>query len=1257
MSGTSAADGLQPFSPPERFSLVRRLGAGGMGVVYEALDQVRGVRVALKTLQRADPVLLYSLKQEFRSLAEITHSNLAGLYELICHVDQWFIVMEFVPGQHFLDYVWYGHDASLDEHGETSPLTATLAYVSPSEFSAGSVPALCPITLLTNAHQTRRLSDALVQLAAGVSALHTAGKLHRDIKPSNVLVTPEGRVVLLDFGLVRDFGPHFSLHPRLHRREGTLGYMSPEQASGCDLTEASDWYSVGAMLFQAITGQLPSRSQREGWDRISLAPDLEHLRDLCIDLLQREAERRPSGTEVLARVGQIGISEAPKPALAAKSELEVPFTGRERHMRFLEAALADMESGRTISVYIHGASGVGKTELCGRFLRTLAQRDDVVVLAGRCYEQECVPYKAVDSLVDALSQYLETLDEVDAAQLVPRDVSALARIFPVLRRVPLIAQGAGRNLDTTDELEIRRRAFGALREMLARLGDRKRAVIFIDDLQWGDVDSAALLSEILRPPDAPVLLLLGAYRDEYVTKSACLRALLQPNREQDARDLKLEPLNLLETRRLVLKMLGRDDAFTQDRAEQIAVDSGGNPYFVLELVQSLHTAESALAVGSEPADPAHLDAVVMRRIETLPADARRLLEVIAIAGFPLRQMDAYRAAGMRQMDPALLSALRSGRLLRTTGPNETDEVETYHDRIRETIVDGLPAEWATSIHRSLAFTLEETGIADPETLAIHFEAAGERQRAGQYFALGAEQANRALAFTHAADLFDRAIQLLELPEPELASMQARLAEALANAGRSVEAARIYQQAAAKTRNADTALELQRRAGYQFCISGHVDEGRAAFGAVLEAVHMKLPETPGRALRAFLLTNVALRLRGLRFKQRSEASLSRYQLNRLDVAWSVGTGLGLIDLLNGAYFTLKAVQLALQCGEPYRMIRAMAWEAPTVSSQSPAGKRRGRELIRLCHELVKKDDRPHARAMLALGESILEFTCCAFQRSYDLNKQADGILSTECTGVVWELATLRNFQLFNMHYLGSWNELARQAPLLFDQAQARGDLYVSTNVATTVLPHVYLMSDDARGAEELVRDFVGRWSQKVFQQPNAQAAQEMAWIDLYKGNAVNGLRELNSKWRLLKKNYFLINQWWRALLFEVRSRLAVAAALESGGRAGDLRDAERYAASLEREALPMIKPVTAVVRAGIAHMTGNDGKAKEWLEASIDRAEALHMNGISNTARHQLGKLIGGDAGKALRAQAEQWFKQQGIVNPAGILRMYTPGWE
>ena len=101
------------------------------------------------------------------------------------------------------------------------------------------------------------MRDGLIQLAEGLTCLHDAGKLHRDLKPSNILVTTEGRVVILDFGLVADLGQQGRNPIETKYLMGTVAYMSPEQAHLRPVTAATDWYSVGVIVYEALTGRPP----------------------------------------------------------------------------------------------------------------------------------------------------------------------------------------------------------------------------------------------------------------------------------------------------------------------------------------------------------------------------------------------------------------------------------------------------------------------------------------------------------------------------------------------------------------------------------------------------------------------------------------------------------------------------------------------------------------------------------------------------------------------------------------------------------------------------------------------------------------------------------------------------------------------------------------------------------------------------------------------------------------------------------------
>jgi predicted ATPase len=340
------------------------------------------------------------------------------------------------------------------------------------------------------------------------------------------------------------------------------------------------------------------------------------------------------------------------------------------------------------------------------------------------------------------------------------------RIFPVLRRVEAVEQAPGRDLDIPNQQELRRRAFRALKELLARIGDRRPLVLAIDDLQWGDLDSAALLGELLRPPDPPILLLLGIYRSEYAGTSPSLQRLLAAPPAETAADvsrrtIEVEPLTEEEAVELAAEMLGGDSPLHRRLAGEIGRESGGIPYFVHELVQYVREGAELASGGAGPA--ISLEEVLRRRLEALPEETRRLLEVISVSGRPLRQGDAYRAASMPSADVGALAVLRKGHMVRSTGPSDRDSVEAYHDRIREAVVARLEPSQRSERHRMLAVTLENAGGYDPETLAIHLAEAGERERAGAYYAQAAAAAAETLAFERAANLYRLSLSLRPLP--------------------------------------------------------------------------------------------------------------------------------------------------------------------------------------------------------------------------------------------------------------------------------------------------------------------------------------------------------------------------------------------------------------------------------------------------------------------------------------------------------------
>jgi eukaryotic-like serine/threonine-protein kinase len=1274
--------GVAPTVPG--YEITGELGRGGMGVVYRAFDKKRGTVVALKVLKRAEPSAIVRFKQEFRSLAGVSHPNLVALHELTADGPNWFFTMELVEGVDFLSFVRWGTD-------RPAPVAETEEYLGPQSPTFPGAPrsAQKPIADTatfnpTSAKESQgdqayrgfilspavlaRLRLALLQLAEGIAVLHEAGKLHRDLKPSNVLVTREGRVVILDFGIATDLGIsglHQSVLPYVL---GTSNYMAPEQAAGLAVSPASDWYSFGSMVYEVLAGHLPflGRTYEVLLDKQRSDPPApcglaagvpDDLSALCVDLLRRDPAARPTGRDVLRRLGsKTGEPRLPVPLPPSPRQL-APLLGRERELEALATAFADVSRGQTVTLYIHGPSGVGKSALARRFLDDLTHRDRAIVLSGRCYEQESVPYKALDSVVDALSQYLQRLPLPEAQSLLPRDIRSLVRVFPTLGEAEAVATAPG-PAAVPDPQELRRRAFRALRELFLRLGDRRPLVLAIDDLQWGDSDSAVLLSELLRPPDAPQLLLLGCYRSEDAGRSPLLRALLAINEKGgasvDRRVLALETLEPQDAMALAVSLLGSNDQSAHAHADAIAREAGGNPFFVAELVRHLQ-ADAGLLHRMPGASPLAFDEVLWARVMRLPEEARRLLEVVAVSGRPLGHPDASRAANLQSGEQKTLLILRSGRLIRSTGRADQDEIEIYHDRVREAVVAHIPAPSLTDHHRSLALVLESSGATDPEVLAVHFHRAGQYHRARPYFAQAAAQAAEALAFDRAAKLYRLALELRPADDGEERELRAGLADALANAGRGPEAAREYLAATEGATVTET-LERRRLAAIQYLISGHIDEGMTQLRATLKAVGMTIPCTSLHALFSLILNRLKIRFRGLHFRLRDAGQISAEELTQVDICWAAASGLSLVDPIRGSDFQARGLLLAMRAGDAYRFGRALCFEAGHVVIGGGRGVRRSAQLLETAETIAAQLDNPHLQGGVVLARGTGAYLMGRWKQSVELNDLAGFIFRTRCTGMTFEIDWSVLFSLWSLQFQGELAELGRRWPIALKEAQDRGDRHIVVNLNTMLMTTQRLAADDPEGALASLRPAIDLWTPRGFHTPHNEWFSAELHIRLYQRDGRGAWDFLTTQyWPPLRKSQRLrFHQKNRIFFYERRASCALAAAVDATDPAPLLRAAEIDARRLEREMMPWSTALSIPIRAAIASRRGNKSRAAELFAEAVKQLEAVDMNLYAAASRRRLGELLGGDEGQAQVELADSRMRQQGILKPAQMADVFAP---
>ncbi len=776
------------FAGNQRFEVRRELGRGGMGVVYEAFDTERRQPVALKMLHRNDPETIVQLKQEFRSLSEIVHPHLIGMYELLGDEQHWFFTMEFVrDGSNFMAHLRRQMglaEAAPPVLGASDETTLRSRPVSASAADLTSMTSADSGTAIHAAHvaertvtapgpqrnltldQIRAVVDGFRQLAEGVRGLHAQGKLHRDLKPGNVMFRADGSVVILDFGLAVAKASREAADQSASTDvvvSGTIAYMAPEQAAGYALSEASDWYAVGTMLFEALTGELPFDGSALAILRakqFSAAPDVnsrasgipEPLATLCNTLLQRNPAQRPSAQQILAVLDGGEATQAPR---EPDFQERTVFIGREEYLERLYAAYASSRNA-AVMAHLRARSGTGKSALMAEFVRRLSDVREALIFRSRCYEQESVPYKTVDGLADEIAQWLAALPEAEHQKFVPPAAQALAQIFPVFKGVPAIAAAAAAGR-TTDLEELRRQSFEAFGELLRRIGDAHPLVLCIDDLQWGDAEGVEMLGVALGRPGIH-LLLIATFREEYAQTSACLRALLAFEEKTPSlvvEDIAVKPLTREESLELARR---RNPETSAADLEEIVRQAEGNPYFLEELAR-----QSGAARALPSSAGLNLDAILWSRIERLSEPELQLLETIAVSGQPIRLRYAQIAAGLRDVPISLLTSLRMHHLVRSSGQSLQDEVETYHDRIRETVLEHLSRERRRDRHSSLAFCLEEGGEATSDTLAVHFEAGEQPEKAGQFYELAAQEAASALAFTRAEEFYKKARRIVSDP--------------------------------------------------------------------------------------------------------------------------------------------------------------------------------------------------------------------------------------------------------------------------------------------------------------------------------------------------------------------------------------------------------------------------------------------------------------------------------------------------------------
>jgi len=1225
-----------------------------MGVVYEAYDTHLQSVVALKVLRSHTASSLLRFKQEFRSLADVLHPNLVTLYDLVADEGRWTFTMELVHGTDLMSHVRDGRasrDGATPSGAEVTRTVAT-GSASPETSPTGAASGPSPATQrapLSAPAQFERLRASFAQLCDGVEAIHAYGYLHRDLKPSNVLVEHGGRVVVLDFGIIESIARSHASGEVV----GTAAYLAPEVAAGQAAAHASDWYAVGVMLFEAITGTRPFAGDSKTVLATKcglpappcrkLAPKVpDDLADLCDGLLAIEPEDRPD----VAGIRQ-GLTHSAAAAPARPRSVFAPrFVGRRAERSRLDTALEAVKaSGRSRCVRVHGVSGMGKSALVESFLRDAAAAG-ALVLTGRCRPHEVVPYKALDGLVDSIATALTDMPPDRVAQLLPADIRAAAQLFPVLGTVEAIAaEPAPAGNAAQSAAERRRRGFAALHRLLSNLAEDAPLILHVDDVQWGDRDSARALVGGLGARGVAGLLLLVSYRTDEAEASAFLRKLDTLAVATDEVEIgALEPGDALELASACLRAHGGRPSL----AEEVVAEAGGSPLLLAELAASAAQRDS-LSGGAM-----RLSDLVAERVEALPPEARLLMDVLSVAGTHVDRSTALAAAGITGSGHVAIKALTAARLARRWQTPKTDAIETYHDRIREAHASTLGARAAAQRHRDLAVALEDWEPDGVEALAVHWERAGEAERAAGYYERAGERAAAALAFERAVAHFEHTIALAPLRGAGRTAVYAKLANALSDGGESGRAAEAFGEAA-DSADASDALRYRAKQAEELLRSSRIDEGLDRLREVLAAIGEPLPKSRAALFGAIGLQRLRIGLWGAKVSS-SAGELDSATEERLELYRKTLTSLAWVDPVQALAVQGRYLRAALKVGDPRHAAIALAAEANFQALAGPKARNKTASWCRRALEQAERAEEPLANFYAAYSAAFMDYQSGDYRGSRPLFANA-GDYAASVPGAHWEVLKAHEGVLWCDFFLGAYGRLSQRVARLHVDALAHADLPALMTLCTGVAHSAWLVEDKAQAGREVIDDVEKRWSYPGFHLVHYWALYARVQVDLYEGESQRGHAAVEQTWSALRKSGLLRIVAIAREARHIRARAAIAAAATAPpDRARELlRIAERTTDRLARDPTPLAGALAAAKRAAIARLRGDQQAAATALETASQLFDACACAGYAVSARRHLGSLLGGDRGRALVVEADAWLRSESVAQPKRFAAMLLPG--
>jgi ABC-type transport system substrate-binding protein len=720
-----------------RYEILSELGRGGMGVVYRARDPLLNREVAVKVIAPSmlTPESETRFQTEAQLVAQMDHPSVVSIYDFGRHEGSLFFVMPIVVGN------------SLRDLQRRNELTLAMAV------------------------------DIGAQIAEALDYSHARGVVHRDIKPENIMVSVDSggsvRVRVMDFGLARSTGVSNLTLTRTGMVMGTMWYISPEQVSGKAVDGRSDIYSLGSVLYECVTGEVPFSGEMQSlfYRIVHELPQSPRSRGCKLDeefdqiilaCLAKDPAQRPQKAGDVARAlrryravmrdGSQALSTLATAAVMVPRPAMSPFVGREQEVRELQERFNAALRGECQFVVISGEPGVGKTRLVDE-LGNLAMARQVRVLHGRFVEQHgAFPYHG---FCEAIQEFYRQ-KELGSSSSAPTDISDLAAdliaLFPMLSEIPSIRDAAGTSssmavASESRSSENRNQVFELLARTLTRLAAGKPLVLIFEDLHSAEVSIEALQYIVRRLGPTPTMI-VGTFRSTEVDRRHPVTQMLD-SFHGDRRFLSrsLGPLSSPD-HLLFLSTLTAGNGISPVLSRRLYEATEGNPFFTKELVRSLldsgsisqdETGTWSLSGGADISSavlPATIQQAVETRVGRLPDALRGILSIASVMGkaFEFEDLEAL-VDDVDDVDDAVDRLIQEG-LLEEDRQSRGDKLAFASAVVREVLYAGLARRKRRQLHRKYAERLEKRNTGRLERvypqLLYHYYEADDPERTVEY---------------------------------------------------------------------------------------------------------------------------------------------------------------------------------------------------------------------------------------------------------------------------------------------------------------------------------------------------------------------------------------------------------------------------------------------------------------------------------------------------------------------------------------------